>query len=138
MPSTARRSPLTPGALGAFFAISTAITGWTGASLLWAATPFQALWGIKPGARAALSTFAPWTGIGFLLLSLVMALASYGAFRRRRWGRRLALAIFIANALGDASRALDGAWAEAAVGVAVTGVIVWWLLRPPVRALFDA
>jgi hypothetical protein len=132
------RNPVTPQALGVFFALSAATTAWAGASLLWPAAPFQDLWSLKPGARAALSAFTPWSGIAFLSLSLVMALASYGATRRRRWGWRLALAIFIANALGDASRALVGGWAEAIIGVTVASAIVWWLLQPRVRAGFES
>jgi len=130
--------PVTPRVFATFFALAAMITGWAGKSLLWRGMPFQSLWRLKPAAHATLAAWSPWSAFGFLALSVVTLAACYGVFRRRVWGWRLALAIFVANGLGDASRALDGAWVEAAVGVGAAVLILGWLTRPRVRALFEA
>lgn len=108
-----------------------------GTSLLTPGGPLDWIWWIKPGEHRQLLELGPAVGAGFLGLALVMAMASFGSFARRRWAWALALAIFAVNAFGDAARIPFGALAEGLVGLAATGAILWWLTRPSVRALFD-
>ena len=107
-----------------------------GASLL-SPGPLDWIWRWKPAAHAQLLLLGPAAGAAFLGLALIMALASFGSLARRRWAWPLALAIFAANAVGDAARIPFGAVAEGLVGVAMTAAILWWLTRPAVRALFN-
>jgi hypothetical protein len=130
-------SPLTPLLLGAFFGFATIMCLIAGVSLLTPSGPLDWIWSVKPGEHAQLLRLGPWVGIGFLLLAIVMASASIGSFARRHWARGLAIGIFIVNALGDAARIPFGAAAEGISGLAVTGVLIWWLTRPRIRALFD-
>jgi len=109
-----------------------------GASLLMPDGPLDWIWRFKPEEHRRLLALGPAVGAFFLALALVMALASFGCFARRRWAWPLSLAIFAANAIGDAARIPSGALAEGLVGVGVTGAILWWLTRPRVRALFDS
>ena len=69
-------------------------------------------------------------------MALLMALASFGMFVRRRWGWRLAIFIFAVSAMADAARIALGAVWEGVIGVAVAGVILWWLTRGRVRRMF--
>ena len=108
-----------------------------GASLLSPSGPLDWIWRWKPAEHEQLLRLGPAAGAAFLGLALVMALASIGAFARRRWAWPLALAIFAANAIGDAARIPSDAVAEGLIGVALTAAILWWLTRPAVRALFD-
>lgn len=107
-----------------------------GASLLTPGGPLDWIWGFKPDEHRRLLELGPALGAGFVALALVMALASCGAFGRRRWGWALALAIFAVNAAGDAARLAFGAVAEGLIGLAATAAILWWLSRAPIRMLF--
>lgn len=73
----------------------------------------------------------PWTGIGFLLLSGLMGAAAWGCLHRRLWGWRMAIAIFAANGLGDATMVITGRIWEGFIGVTVAVAIVFWLDASP-------
>jgi hypothetical protein len=128
---------VTPVALGVFFTLSTLICAAVSATLLAPNTPLDAMWALKPAAHQDLLLLRPASTAGFIVLTLAMASAAWGCFGRKRWGRILALVIFALNGLGDAARALTGGLVEGLVGVAVAAVLLWWLTRPRVRALFD-
>ena len=132
------RQPLTPRLLGLFFAFATLMCGLAGATLLNPGGALDGIWQIKPDEHRQLLAMGPKVGLGFLALAFVMLLASIGTFRRRRWAWPLALAIFTVNALGDAARIPMGAAAEGLIGIAATGLILWWLTRPKVRGQFDS
>ena len=134
-PSTPR--PVTPAALGAFCVFAALMAAFAAQTLLAPGGPLDALWRIKPAEHAQLLAMGPRVGLGFCALSVAAVVVSVGVFRRRRWAWWAAIAALLANATGDAARALTGAWIEGGVGVAITGAIVWWLTRPRVRALFD-
>jgi hypothetical protein len=127
----------TPAVLGAFFVFAAAMCALAGASLLTPGGRLDWIWRVKPDEYRQLVALGPPAGEGFLALALVMALASYGTYRRRHWGWRLAIAIFAVNAAADAARIPLGAALEGAIGVVATGVILWWLLRAKVRAAFE-
>jgi hypothetical protein len=129
------KRPVTPVLLGGFFVFATTMCLIAGLSLLTPSGPLDWIWRVKPAEHRELLQFGPIVGIGFLGLALVMAAASIGSFTRRRWGWRLALLVFVANAAGDAARMPFGAVWQGLLGVAVTGAIVWRLTR--VRADFD-
>jgi hypothetical protein len=131
------RRPVTPILLGAFFVFATAMALLAGITLLIPGSPLDVAWRIKRSEHAQLMAMGSWVGWAFLVLATTAGLASYGSFSRRPWGWRLALAILCVNGAGDAIRAAGGAWLEGLVGVGVVIVIVWWLTRPQVRALFE-
>lgn len=94
------------------------------------------MWRGKPAAYQQLLSMAPWSGGGFCLLAMAMALTSVGCFQRKRWGWMLAVAIFAINGLADAARLLAGEVLEGLIGVIAAGAILYSLSRPRVRAAF--
>ena len=127
---------MTPAAAGGFFALASAITLVVTITLLRPGGPLDGVWRVKPAAHAQLLAIGPLAGLGFLGFSAVAAATSLGCFQHRRWAWRLAIAVFVLNGLSDAARIPFGAVAEGVLGAAATGLIVWWLTRPGVRALF--
>ena len=105
-------------------------------ALLAPGSAFEEVWGLYPARRSLLMPYRAWLAPGFLLLAIAMALASIGCFRRRRWGWRLAVAIFVVNGLGDLAQLLFGHFLEGGIGVAVAGAILCYLSRPATRSLF--
>jgi hypothetical protein len=127
----------TPALLGGFFVFATVMCAFAGTTLLMPGGPLDALWAVKAEEHRELLGLGPAAAIGFLALALVMALTSYGAFRRRRRAWLLAIGIFAVNAIGDAMRIPAGAVVEGLIGVAAAGAVLWWLTRSPVRQMFD-
>jgi hypothetical protein len=124
-------------ALVCFFVAATVMCAIAGVTLLAPSTALSGIWVIKPQEYADLLELVPWSGIGFLVLSLVMAGAAWGCWQRKLWGWRLAIAIFAANASGDIWQALRGRAAEGILGIAVAGAIILWLSRAKVKAQFN-
>jgi hypothetical protein len=131
------RKPVTPVVLSWFFALATCLCLAAGISVLAPNTPIRAIWAIKPTEYDQLLDLAPWSGLGFLLLSGAMAATSWGAIRRTRWGWTLAIAIFVINGVGDAARALMGDVVEGLIGVTIAGSIVVALSQRRVRKAFS-
>jgi len=96
----------------------------------------EVIWKLYPARRAVLMPYRGWLGPAFLTLAIVMASASIGCFRRRIWGWWLAVVIFLINGLSDAGQILIGHFLEGSIGVAVAGVLVFYLSRPHVRGVF--
>jgi hypothetical protein len=119
-----------------FFAIATCILLGVGPALLWPGSKLEVIWKLYPSRRAVLMPYRVWLGPGFLILAIVIASASIGCFRRRIWGWWLAVVIFLINGLSDAGQILIGHFLEGGVGIAVAGVILFYLSRPHVRGAF--
>jgi hypothetical protein len=120
-----------------FFAVSTVILVSVGLALLLPGTVMETVWRAYPARRALLMPYREWLGPVFLGLAAVMAAASIGCFRQRRWGWWLAVAIFAVNGLGDAGQLLLGHFVEGGIGVAVAGLILFYLMRRKVRAEYQ-
>jgi len=69
-----------------FFGVATALRLIAGITILLPETALSGIWQFKPEEFAQLLAFRPWSGIGFLLLSCLMAIASCSCFHRQRWG----------------------------------------------------
>ena len=94
----------------------------------------ETVWLAYPARRAVLMPYRPWLGPGFLGLAMVMAAASVGSFRQRRWGWRVAVTIFAVNGLSDAVQMILGHLVEGGIGVLVAGAVLFYLMRASVRA----
>src|SRR5271163_2005193 len=121
-----------------FFAVATLILLSVGTALVAPGSPFEAIWLLYPARRSLLLPYRTWLGPGFLILAFVMASASIGCFRHRRWGWGwwLAVAIFSVNGLGDAAQLLMGHLLEGGIGVSVAAAILYFLSRREVRETF--
>lgn len=119
-----------------FFAIATCILLAVVMALLIPRSNLEVIWKLYPIRRSLLMPYRMWFGPGFLMLTIVMASASVGCFRRRIWGWWLAVAIFLINGLSDAGQLLVGHFLEGGIGVAVAGAILFHLSRTKVREAF--
>jgi hypothetical protein len=131
------RRPATPIVAGVFFTIATGITAVKGLSLLLPGSVLDVMWRIKPEEHEQLLSSGVPASAGFFGLSAIMAITSIGVFLRRRWAWWLAIIVFVINGIGDAIRAALGAAVEGVVGVSAVALILFWLMRPGVRATFD-
>jgi hypothetical protein len=131
-----RTKPLGVFLIAIFFALATFILIAAGTALLFPGSKLEIVWKLYPARRALLMPYRIWLGPGFLALAAAMVAASRGCFLHRRWGWRLAVAIFAANGLGDAIQLFMDHILEGAIGVAAAGAILFYLSRPSVRAAF--
>jgi hypothetical protein len=119
--------------LGVFFLAAMAMCLATSLSLLFPGTALDAMWRLKPAARA---DFLPLGAVGpplFFVLALLMALAGVGLLQGRRWGWGLAIALLTINLFADAGKAIVTANPETAIGVPIAGALVVYLLSATVR-----
>jgi hypothetical protein len=124
-------------ALGIFFTIAALICLVAAFTVLYPETPVSAVWRIKPEAFAQLLQLSPWTGLGFFVLSGLMAATAWGALQRRRWGWRMAIAIFAANGAGDLAQIFAGRIFEGALGIVIVVAVILYLTRPEVKSAFQ-
>lgn len=120
-----------------FFAAATCVLVGASGALAFPGSRLEAVWRLYPARRALLMPYRSWLIPGFLALAIPMALASIGCFRHKRWGWRLAVAIFAVNGLGDAAQLATGRFLEGGVGVTVASAILFYLFRPGVRNTFS-
>lgn len=124
-------------AIAIFFASATGVLLGAAAALALPGSGFEVIWRLYPARRAVMMPHRVWLAPGFLALAIPMALASIGCFRHRKWGWRLAVAIFALSGLGDAVQIAMGRCLEGGVGVAAAGVTLFYLSRTGVRSAFS-
>lgn len=124
-------------AMAIFFAAATGVLLGAAAALALPGSGFETIWRLYPARRAVMMPYRVWLAPGFLALAIPMALASIGCFRHRKWGWRLAVAIFALSGLGDAVQIAMGRFLEGGVGVAAAGVTLFYLSRTGVRSTFS-
>jgi hypothetical protein len=107
-----------------------------GITLIWPATPLGGLWALNPDAYAELAPLGRSIGLPFLVLSLTLAMAATGWFRRTSWGWQLATAIIALQIAGNLITLARGEVWKGTVGALLAGALLFYLLRPPVRAAF--
>jgi hypothetical protein len=115
------------GALMAFFA---------GTTLVWRGTFLDRLWELNPRAYAQLGPLGKMVGVPFLFLGYALATAGVGWFKRQLGGWQLAVLIISVQAAGDLINAIRGRFFEGLIGVTIAGALLFYLLRPSVRAAF--
>ena len=124
-------------AVGVFLFFGATMASIAGTTLTWPGTFLDRLWVLNPIARAQLATFAKPAGILFLLLAAVLAMAGTGWFKHSLWGWRLAVAVIATQALGDLINFFRGDYLRGGVGFSVATALLFYLLRPVVRAVFN-
>jgi hypothetical protein len=108
-----------------------------GATLTWPGTSLDRLWTLNPTAHKQLATLGKPAGFLFLLLGAALALAGKGWFKRRLWGWRLAVAVIAAQVLGDLVNFFRGDLLRGGVGFSIATALLFYLLRPAIRAVFN-
>lgn len=109
-----------------------------GTTLLWQGSVLDRMWALNPTAYKQLAPFARAAGILFLTLSAALAVAGTGWFRRRSWGWGLAVVIIAIQVLGDLVNIFLGDFVRGGTGVIIAGALLFYLLRPAVRAAFKS
>jgi hypothetical protein len=74
--------------------------------------------------------------IPFGIVSIALALAAAGWFRRRYWGWVLGVTIIAINAAGDLVNLVIGEHTKGAVGVVIAGLLLIYMTLSRVRAFF--
>jgi hypothetical protein len=123
-------------AFGAFLIFGTTMALLAAATLLFSGTPLDRIWKLNSRAHEELIPFGKIAGFGFALLSVALALAAVGWFRRRSWGWRLAVALIAAQVLGNLVNLFRGRILEGAVGITIAAALLVYLLSRPIRVLF--
>jgi len=131
-------SPAALTALGIFLFFASLMAFLAGATLVWTGTILDRMWLLNPRAYQRLAPLGKLVGIPFLILSVMLALAATGWFKRRLWAWWLAVAIIATQILGDAVNLLLGHLLEGATGVLIAGALLFYLLRPNIRSAFPA
>ena len=123
-------------AFGIFLFFGAVMAALAGTTLAWRGTALDRIWALNPSAHRQLAPLGRAIGVAFLMLGIVLALAGVGWFRRRLWGWRLGVAIIATQGVGDLINCVRGDLLRGGVGFAIAGGLLFYLLRPEVRANF--
>src|SRR5713226_4635648 len=123
-------------AVGVFLFFGAIMACLAGTTLICRGTLLDHLWTLNAPAYRQLAPLGKAVGVPFLVLSAALAAAGLGWFGRRLWGWRLAVAIIATQVLGDLVSIFMGQFVRGAVGVAIAGALLFYLLRADVRAAF--
>ena len=124
-------------AVGVFLFFGATMASLAGTTLTWPGTSLDRMWVLNPTAHKQLATLAHPAGILFLLLAALLALAGTGWFKHRLWGWRLAVAVIATQVLGDLVNFFRGDYWRGGVGFSIASALLFYLLRPAVRAVFN-
>jgi hypothetical protein len=107
-----------------------------GITLLFPGSFLNPIWRLNPEAGEQLHQLGRGIGVAFLGLGAAMVAAAIGWIKRRFWGWALAVIIIASQVLGDLANALRGEFWKGAVGVAIAGALLAYLVRPVTRCAF--
>jgi hypothetical protein len=130
------KSPRGLFAVGVFLFFGATMAAIAATTLLCPGTVLDRLWALNVPAYARLAPLGRVVGIPFLVLSAALAVAGAGWFKHRMWGWGLATAIIATQVLGDLVNFCMGEFFRGAVGFAIAGALLFYLLRPQTRAAF--
>ena len=132
---TTNTRPLGVTALGALLVVAPLVGVLGLFAVMVPGTPLDALWSINLNGRAAFQQHPALVGVALAAIPLA-AVAGTGLLLMRRWGRRLAMALLVTNAIGDTVM-IPKEGARAVVGVVIVVALLAYLGRPRVREAFD-
>jgi hypothetical protein len=122
--------------IGVFFLFGATMAAYAAVTLLKPGTVLDRLWALNETGHAQLARLGKGAGLGFVVLSALMFATAIGWFRRRYWGWLLGTAIVAINAAGDLINGVMGEWLKGAVGVAIAGLLLFYMTRSGVRNHF--
>jgi hypothetical protein len=123
-------------AIGVFFLFGAIMAAFAAATLLKPGTVLDRLWALNKTGHSQLLSLGKGAGIGFAVLSALLCAAAVGWFRRRYWGWVLGTTIIAINAAGDLVNGVMGERLKGAVGVAIAGLLLFYMTRSRVRNYF--
>ncbi|MFZ1131523.1 MAG: hypothetical protein WBV31_11765 [Terriglobales bacterium] len=122
--------------IGIFFLFGAVMAAYAAVTLLRPGTMLDALWVLNKAGHAQLASLGKGVGLGFAALSASLCAAAVGWFRRRYWGWVLGTTIIAINATGDFINGVKGEWLKGAIGVAIAGLLLFYMTRSGVRNFF--
>src|ERR1019366_9067821 len=119
--------------IGVFFLFGATMAAYAAITLLEPGTLLDRLWVLNKTGHAQLASLGKGAGLGFVVLSALLCAAAVAWFQRRYWGWILGVTIIAINAAGDLSNGMVGDWLKGAVGVAIAGLLLFYMARSGVR-----
>ena len=123
-------------AIGVFFVFGATMAAYAAATLLKPGTVLDRLRVLNKTGHTQLVSLGKGVALGFVVLSALLCAAAVGWFRRRYWGWALGTTIIAINAAGDLVNGLRGEYLGGAVGVAIAGLLLFYMTRSGVRKYF--
>ncbi len=124
-------------AIGVFFVFGATMAAYAAFTQLKPGTMLDRLWVLNKPGHAQLASLGKSAGLGFVALSASMCAGAVGWFRHRYWGWILGTTIVAINAAGDLINVARGEWLKGAVGVAIAGLLLFYVTRSGVRDHFN-
>ena len=112
------------------------MASFAGTALLWPGSLLDKLWLLNEPAYKQLSEAGHLIGAAFLFLGVMLIAAAAGWFRRHLWGWKLAVAIIAIQVAGDCVNFARGDFLRGGTGLMIALALLYYLLRPGVRAAF--
>jgi hypothetical protein len=128
---TKRRAALGIKFLAAFFAAGALISLTTATALLLSGGPLDLIWRLKPTAQRDFAQLGHWAILLMAAICSACAMAAFGLWRQRPWGRRFAAFVLALNLVGDSANAIFGREPSSALGVPIAAALIFYLLRQP-------
>ena len=125
-------------AIGVLLFFGAVMASLAGTTLIWQGTLLDHMWVLNASAYRQLAPLGKTVGVPFLVLSAALAAAGVGWFGRNLWGWRLAVVIIAVQVLGDLVSIFMGHFVRGATGATIAGGLLFYVLRPEVRAAFVA
>lgn len=122
--------------MGVFLYFGAVMATLAGVTLIWRGTFLDHLWILNPRAYHRLLPLGDTVGIAFLSLGVILAVAGVGWSRRRLWGCALAWVLIATQVLANLVEAARGDLLRGSIGFLLSGALLYFLLRPNVRAAF--
>jgi hypothetical protein len=125
-------------AVGGFLVFGACMAALAGTTLLWRGTVLDRVCALNKPAYRQLSPAGSSAGALFFLLSVILATASVGWFKRRLWGWGLAVGVISTQVAGDLIILLRGDFLRGVTGLTIAGALLFYLLHSTVRNTFHS
>ncbi len=90
----------------------------------------ESIWQLKPEARIKFLEIGRGASIALMaLVGVACGSAAIGLARNADWGRRLAIAVLVANLIGDSLNALLRHDPKTLIGLPIGGLMIWYLCK---------
>jgi len=114
------------------------MAGASAAALAMPWSPLHHLWRVNPRAHAGFLAMGPWAFVLLPALSAACAVAAVGLWVRAEWGRRTALALLVANFIGDGINAVVRGDLRTLIGLPVAAGLIVYLSSARVKAYCES
>ncbi len=96
-------------------------------ALAFPGTFLEAIWRLRPDARADFQDIGDWSVALMALVGAALGLAAFGLARGAEWGRRLAVGVLTVNLVGDLFNAVFRGDLRTLIGIPVGALMIWYL-----------